>query len=70
MELIAEVQHLCLKAYSSTTCPVKQAEVLQRRLWLKNKILKIFDEYERSNKALANVGWVSKEQGKDVDIPY
>lgn len=67
MELIAEVEQLCLKAYSSTSCPIKQAEVVQKRVWLKSKILKLIDEYERT---LANVGCVPTEQGKVVDCSY
>jgi hypothetical protein len=65
-----EIELLCIKAYASTSCPIKQQEVVRKRVWLKSKILKLFNDFKATNTVLANVGCLPKDKGTQLDTNY
>jgi hypothetical protein len=38
-----EIEHICLRAFESVDCPVKQANVVKKRVWLKGKIVELIE---------------------------
>jgi hypothetical protein len=65
-----EIELLCIKAYASTSCPIKQQEVVQKRVWLKSKIIKLFNDFKGKDTVLANVGCLPKDQGANMGNTY
>jgi hypothetical protein len=39
-----EIEHICLRAFESVDCPVKQANVVKKRVWLKKQIVEFIEQ--------------------------